>query len=62
MAARRSLTQILHLAAVRKLLRKPPPKPPARGSTFRPPPGVQWTSDGKEVKVVVDGCTYTVAW
>ena len=59
---RAQVTQILHLAAVRKLLKKPPPKPPARGSTFRPPPGVQWTSDGKEVKVVVDGRTYTVAW
>ncbi len=59
---RAQVTQILHLAAVRRILKKPPPKPPARGSTFRPPPGVQWTSDGKEVKVVVDGRTYTVAW
>ena len=59
---RAQITQILHLAAVRKILKKPPPQPCARGSTFRPPPGVQWTSDGKEVKVVVDDRTYSVAW
>jgi hypothetical protein len=59
---RAQVTQILHLAAVRKILKKPPPKPPTRGSTFRPPPGVQWTSDGKEVKVVVDERRYVVAW
>lgn len=56
------VSQILHLAAARKLLRRPPPTPSARGSTFRPPPGVQWTSDGKQVDVVVDGQTFRVNW
>lgn len=59
---RQLVTQILHLAAARKLLRRPPPPPPARGSTFRPPPGVQWTSDGKQVDVVVDDQTFRVTW
>jgi len=59
---RQMVTQILHLAAARKLLRRPPPPPPARGSTFRPPPGVQWTSDGKQVDVVVDDETFRVTW
>jgi hypothetical protein len=56
------VTQLLHLAALRKLLRKPPPPPPVRRSTFRPPPGVQWTSDGKKVEVIVGGQTFVVAW
>lgn len=59
---RERVTQLLHLAAARKLLRKPPPPPPARGSTFRPPPGVQWTSDGKEVELVVGGQSFVVTW
>ncbi len=59
---RQMVTQILHLAAARKLLRRPPPPPPARGSTFRPPPGVQWTSDGKEVDVAVDDQMFRVTW
>jgi len=59
---RERVTQLLHLAAARKLLRKPPPPPPVRGSTFRPPPGVQWTSDGKEVELVVGGQTFVVTW
>jgi hypothetical protein len=59
---REMVTQILHLAALRKLLRRPPPKPAARGSTYRPPPGVQWTSDGKQVDVVVDDQTFRVTW
>jgi hypothetical protein len=56
------VSDLLHLAAVRKLMRRPPPKPSARGSTFIPPPGIQWSSDGKEVVVVVDGESFTVAW
>lgn len=56
------VSHILHLAAARKLLRRPLPAPSARGSTFRPPPGVQWTSDGKQVDVVVDGQTFRVNW
>jgi len=59
---RQMVTQILHLAAARKLLRRPPPKPAARGSTFRPPPGMQWTSDGKQIDVVVDDQTFRVTW
>jgi hypothetical protein len=59
---RERVTQLLHLAAARKLLRKPPPPRPVRGSTFRPPPGVQWTSDGKEVELVVGGQTFVVTW
>lgn len=59
---RERVTQLLHLAAARKLLRKPPPPPPVRGSTFRPPSGVQWTSDGKEVELVVGGQTFAVTW
>lgn len=59
---RQRVTQLLHLAAARKLLRKPPPPPPVRGSTFRPPPGVQWTSDGKEVELVVGGKSFVVTW
>jgi hypothetical protein len=56
------VSQLLHLAAARKLLRRPPPAPAARGSTFLPPPGVQWSSDGKDVVVVVGGEHFTVAW
>jgi hypothetical protein len=59
---RERVTQLLHLAAARKLSRKPPPPPPVRGSTFRPPPGVQWTSDGKEVELVVGRQTFVVTW
>jgi hypothetical protein len=59
---REHVTQLLHLAAARALLRRPPPKPSTRGSSFRPPPGVQWTSDGKQVSVVIDGRTLEVAW
>jgi len=59
---RQMVTQILHLAAARKLLRRPPPKPAARGSTYRPPPGVQWTSDGKQVDVTIDDQTLRVTW
>jgi hypothetical protein len=59
---RERVTQLLHLAAARKLSRKPQPPPPVRGSTFRPPPGVQWTSDGKEVELVVGGQTFVVTW
>jgi hypothetical protein len=59
---RERVTQILHLAAARKLLRRPPPKPAARGSTYRPPPGVQWTSDGKQVDVTIDDQTFRVTW
>lgn len=59
---REIVSQILHLAAARKLLRRPPPKPSARGSTFRPPPGVQWTSDGKQLDVLVDNELYRVNW
>jgi len=53
---------VLYLAAARNLLRRPPPAPSGRGTTFRPLPGLQWSSDGKEVKVVVDGETFTVTW
>lgn len=53
---------VLYLAAASRLLRRPPPKPQGRGSTFRPLPGLQWTSDGKQFKVVVDGSTFTVTW
>ncbi len=56
------VSDLLHLAAARKLMRRPPPKPAARGSTFIPPPGIQWSSDGKEVVVVVDSEPFTVAW
>lgn len=59
---RQMVTQILHLAAARNLLRRPPPKPAARGSTFRPPPGIQWTSDGKQLDVVVDDKTFRITW
>jgi hypothetical protein len=59
---REMVAQILHLAAARKLLRRPPPKPPARGSLYRPPPGVQWTSDGKQLDVIVDDQTLRVTW
>ncbi len=57
-----TVSQLLHLAAVRKLSRRAPPAPSARGSTFIPPPGVQWSSDGKEVVVIVGDEPFTVAW
>lgn len=60
--SRKVVTDLLHLAAARKILRRPPPAPTGRGSTFRPPPGVQWTSDGKELLVNVDQKTYKVVW
>ena len=56
------VSKLLHLAAARKLIRREPPVPSARGSTFIPPPGIQWSSDGKEVIVVVDGKRFTVTW
>jgi len=59
---RERVSQILHIAAARKLLRRPPPPPPARGSTLRPPPGVQWTSDGMQLVVVVDNRIVWVNW
>ena len=59
---RELVTQILHLAAARKLLRRPPPKPAARGATFRPPAGLQWSSDGKQLDVAVDDQTLRVTW
>ena len=59
---RERVSQILHLAAARKLLRRPPPPPPARGSTLRPPPGIQWTSDGMQLVVVVDNRVVRVNW
>lgn len=55
------VSDLLHLAGARKLLRRPPPKPAARGSTFVPPPGVQWSSDGKEIRVVVGRQTFTMS-
>jgi hypothetical protein len=59
---RERVTHLLHLAAARKLLKKPPAPPSARGATVRPPPGVQWTSDGKEVELVVGEQTFVVTW
>jgi hypothetical protein len=59
---RQMVTQILHLCAARKILRRQPPKPAARGSTFRPPPGVQWVSDGKKLDVVVDDQKIRLCW
>jgi len=59
---REHVTQLLHLAAARALLRRPPPAPSPRGGSFRPPPGVQWTSDGKQLKVIIDGRLVEVAW
>lgn len=56
------VSDVLHLAAVRKLMRRAPPKLPARGSTFIPPPGVQWSSDGKEVAIIVGRQRFNVAW
>ncbi len=53
---------ILHLAAERKLLMRKPPGANTRGSTFRPPPNVQWSTDGKTCIVVIDGQHYTVNW
>jgi hypothetical protein len=53
---------ILHLAAERKLLRKKPPGANTRGSTYRPPPNVQWSTDGKTCKVIIDGQCYEVNW
>jgi hypothetical protein len=53
---------VLYLAAASRLLRRPPPKPAGRGSTFRPLPGLQWTSDGKQFDVVVDGRTFRITW
>lgn len=57
-----SVSQLLHLAAVRKLSKHEPPAPSNRGSTFIPPPGVQWSSDGKEVTVLVGDESFTVTW
>jgi hypothetical protein len=60
---REHVTQLLHLAAARALLRRPPPPVSSpRGSSFRPPPGVQWTTDGKQLKVIVDGTTFDITW
>jgi hypothetical protein len=56
------LMGLLYLAAARKLVRRPPPQPQARGSTFRPLPSLQWTSDGKQFDVVVNGEAYTITW
>lgn len=57
-----SVSQLLHLAAARKLSRHEPPAPSNRGSTFIPPPGVQWSSDGKEVTVLVGDEPFIVTW
>ncbi|HTP20826.1 MAG TPA: hypothetical protein VMJ65_14555 [Solirubrobacteraceae bacterium] len=57
-----TVSQLLHLAAVRKLTRREPPAPPVRHSTFIPPPGVQWSSDGKEMVVIVAGQPFRVTW
>ena len=57
-----TVAHLLHLAAARKLLRRPPPEPSARGSTFRPPPGVQWSSDGKQLAILVNNERFTVSW
>jgi len=59
---KRWVRAVLYLAAACQLLRRPPPKPAGRGSTFRPLPGLQWTSDGKQFNVVVDGRTFTITW
>ena len=53
---------LLHLADIRKLLLRPPPKHSTRGSTFRPPPGVQWTSDGKTFTISIDGQLFDITW
>ena len=57
-----SVSQLLHLAAARKLSKHEPPTPSNRGSTFIPPPGVQWSSDGKEVTVIVGDDPFIVTW
>jgi len=59
---RQLVTQVLHLCAARKILRRPPPKPAGRGSTYRPPPGLQWVSDGKALDVIVDDQSIRVCW
>lgn len=60
--SRKEVTEILHIAAERKLLRRAPPTFRARGSSFTPPPGVQATSDGKELVVVINGRRLKITW
>jgi len=59
---RREITEILHMADERKLLRRPPPPFRVRGSSFIPPPGVQATGDGKELVIVINGRRCKVTW
>lgn len=59
---RGEVTEILHMAAERKLLRRPPPPFRVRGSSLVPPPGVQATGDGKELVIVLDGRRYKLIW
>lgn len=59
---RKEVTEILHMAAERKLVRRPLPAFRARGSTFIPPRGMQSTGDGKELIVVVNGRRFKITW